>query len=160
MKKIEKLSIEELKSFEDEVNKVIQEVERSERKQKELENENLALKNKILQLQEIEQNFSFIQDENHRLKEENKAKREGEITEQDLVDIMISAKKAANSMIQDAQDEIQKINSEKKELFRSIKQEGDEIKQYLLNFKKEVDTEISQWVTNIEAMTNDPGRIE
>lgn len=160
MKKYEKLSIEELKNFEDEVNKVIQEVECSERKQKELENENQALKNKILQLQEIEQNFSFIQDENHRLKEENKAKREGEVTEQDLVDIMISAKKAANSMIQDAQDEIQKINSEKKELFRSIKQEGDEIKQYLLNFKKEVNIEISQWVTNIEALTNDPGRIE
>lgn len=157
MGKFEKLSIEELKGFEDEVNKVIKEVELSEKKQKELEDENLSLKERLIQYQKFEQNNLFLLEENNRLKEQIKTKSDHEMSEKDLAEIMISAKKVSNLMIQEAKEDVEKVNNEKQKLLKSITQEGTELKHKLFNIKEQMGSEIDKWISSIERLTSNGG---
>lgn len=140
----------DVKNFETELSKIIKEVEANKKKQEELIQENSQLRSEIIQLKKIESRFSMTLEENSRLKKELDLKKNLGLSEKDLADVMLEAKRVANSIVQKSQDKALKIDQEKQKIMTDLKLEGDVIKENIKNYKTKINQDFDLWIQNMD----------
>lgn len=139
----------DVQNFETELNKIIQEVEENKKKQEVLMQENHQLQAEIIQLKANEARYVMAFEENSRLKKELEAQNSIGLSEKDLAEVMLDAKRVANDIIQKSQNKAQKIDQEKQKILNEIKLEGNVIKDDILKFQSKINGDIEQWLQNI-----------
>ncbi|MFQ6324497.1 hypothetical protein, partial [Lactococcus garvieae] len=89
-------------------------------------------------------------EENFKLKNEIETRSSLGLSEKDLAEVMLDAKRVANDIIQKSKDEALKIEQENQKILNEIKLEGNILKDNILNLKFKINQDIDQWVQNIE----------
>lgn len=140
----------DVQNFETELSKIIQEVEANKKKQAILIQENNQLRAESIQLKENEARYAMTLEENLKLKNELEARSSLGLSEKDLAEVMLDAKRVANDIIQKSKDEALKIEQENQKILTEIKLEGNILKDNILNFKFKINQDIEQWIQNIE----------
>lgn len=140
----------DVQNFETELSNIIQEVEANKKKQDILIQENNQLRGKSIQLKANEARYAMIFEENLRLKKELETRSSLGLSEKDLAEVMLDAKRVANDIIQKSQDKALKIEQEKQNILSEMKLEGNILKDDMLNFKFKINQDIDQWLQNIE----------
>lgn len=140
----------DIENFEIELNKIIQEVEENKKKQARLAQENSQLRTENSQLRANDARFSATFEENVRLKNEIKARSNIGLSEKDLAEVMLDAKRVANDIIQKSKEEALKFEQEKKKNLNELKIEGNIIKDDILNLKTKINQDFDQWLQNID----------
>lgn len=140
----------DVQNFETELSKIIQEVEANKKKQAILIQENNQLRAESIQLKANEARYTMTLEENFKLKKELETRSSVGLSEKDLAEVMLDAKRVANDIIQKSKDESLKIEQEKQKILTEIKLEGNILKDNILNLKFKINQDIDQWVQNIE----------
>ncbi|MGY3713771.1 hypothetical protein [Lactococcus petauri] len=140
----------DVQNFETELSKIIQEVEENKKKQDILIQENNQLRAESIQLKANEARYAMTLEENFKLKKELETRSSLGLSEKDLAEVMLDAKRVANDIIQKSKDEALKIEQENQKILNEIKLEGNILKDNILNLKFKINQDIDQWVQNIE----------
>lgn len=140
----------DVQNFETELSKIIQEVEANKKKQDILIQENNQLRAESIQLKANEARYAMTLEENFKLKKEIETRSSLGLSEKDLAEVMLDAKRVANDIIQKSKDEALKIEQENQKILNEIKLEGNILKDNILNLKFKINQDIDQWVQNIE----------
>ncbi len=140
----------DVQNFETELSKIIQEVEANKKKQDILIQENNQLRAESIQLKANEARYAMTLEENFKLKKELETRSSLGLSEKDLAEVMLDAKRVANDIIQKSKDEALKIEQENQKILNEIKLEGNILKDNILNLKFKINQDIDQWVQNIE----------
>ncbi|MFQ6324173.1 hypothetical protein [Lactococcus garvieae] len=146
----------DVQNFETELSKIIQEVEENKKKQDLLIQENNQLRAESIQLKANEARYTMTFEENSRLKNELETRSKLGLSEKDLAEVMLDAKRVANDIIQKSKDEALKIEQENQKILNEIKLEGNILKDNILNLKFKINQDIDQWVQNIEQVIDGP----
>lgn len=140
----------DVQNFETELSKIIQEVEANKKKQDILIQENNQLRAESIQLKANEARYAMTFEENLKLKNELETRSSLGLSEKDLAEVMLDAKRVANDIIQKSKDAALKIEQENQKILNEIKLEGNILKDNILNLKFKINQDIDQWVQNIE----------
>lgn len=146
----------DVQNFETELSKIIQEVEANKKKQAILIQENNQLRAESIQLKANEARYAMTLEENFKLKKELETRSSLGLSEKDLAEVMLDAKRVANDIIQKSKDESLKIEQEKQKILTEIKLEGNILKDNILNFKFKINQDIEQWIQNLEQIIDGP----
>lgn len=146
----------DVQNFETELSKIIQEVEANKKKQAILIQENNQLRAESIQLKANEARYAMTLEENFKLKKELETRSSLGLSEKDLAEVMLDAKRVANDIIQKSKDESLKIEQEKQKILTEIKLEGNILKDNILNFKFKINQDIEQWIQNLEQVIDGP----
>ncbi|MCT0015351.1 hypothetical protein EFE32_00450 [Lactococcus lactis subsp. lactis] len=146
----------DVQNFETELSKIIQEVEANKKKQAILIQENNQLRAESIQLKANEARYTMTLEENFKLKKELETRSSVGLSEKDLAEVMLDAKRVANDIIQKSKDESLKIEQEKQKILTEIKLEGNILKDNILNFKFKINQDIEQWIQNLEQIIDGP----
>ena len=139
-----------MENIEAEVTKLIQEVEENKKKQEELIRENEKLKSENTHFKINEAKYAATFEENARLKHEQSQQSTNALSEKDLADVMINAKVVANEMIQKAKSEALEFEQQKQAALTSLRHEGKNLKDEILNIKSKIDRDLYLWVEDLE----------
>lgn len=146
----------DVQNFETELSKIIQEVEANKKKQAILIQENNQLRAESIQLKANEARYAMTLEENFKIKKELETRSSLGLSEKDLAEVMLDAKRVANDIIQKSKDESLKIEQEKQKILTEIKLEGNILKDNILNFKFKINQDIEQWIQNLEQIIDGP----
>lgn len=140
----------DLNSLEIELASIIQEVEENKKKLEFLKNENdqLRLKNMTLEQNEVHYVNTLKQKEAQLQQLENKPPMG--LSEKDLVEVMLDAKRVANDIVKKAQDEVLLVERQKKEALTYLKQEGQLIREDIEKYRIKVNQDLNQWIESLE----------
>lgn len=150
MEKMNDFTETDVQNFETELSKIIKEVEANKKKQDILIQENNQLRAESIQLKANEARYAMTLEENFKLKNEIETRSSLGLSEKDLAEVMLDAKRVANDIIQKSKDEALKIEQENQKILNEIKLEGNILKDNILNLKFKINQDIDQWVQNIE----------
>ncbi|MGY3713872.1 hypothetical protein [Lactococcus petauri] len=146
----------DLNSFEIELASIIQEVEENKKKLEFLKNENdqLRLKNMTLEQNEVHYVNTLKQKEAQLQQLENKPPMG--LSEKDLVEVMLDAKRVAKDIVKKAQDEVLLVERQKKEALAALKQEGQLIREDIEKYRIKVNQDLNQWIESLERVMDSP----
>lgn len=139
----------DLSGFENELSLLIREVEENKKKLGLLEKENEQLRINNSTLKGNEFNYINSLKESERKVQELEKKVPTGLSEKDLAEVMLDAKRVANDIIAKAQEEVVVFERQKEEALKAMKQEGKLIKEDIVNFKMKVDQEMNQWIDSL-----------
>ena len=140
----------DVKEFESELSRIIQEVEETKQEKNKLYQENQRLKAENAQYKVKAAQYSVMISENAELKKELDKRENQGLSEQDLADVMLDAKRVANDIVKKAQDKTKEIELQRKEQLDAVKQEGTMVREDIVNFKITIDQKINQWIENLD----------
>lgn len=140
----------DLNSFETELASIIQEVEENKKKLEFLKNENdqLRLKNTTLEENEVRYANTLKQKE-MQLQQLEKQTPVG-LSEKDLAEVMLDAKRVANDIVKKAQDEVVLVERQKQEALHAFKQEGQFIREDIEKYRIKINQDLNQWIESLE----------
>lgn len=145
-----------LSSFENELASIIQEVEENKKKLEFLKNENDQLRLKNTTLEENEARYvNTLQQKETQLQQLEKQPPIG-LSEKDLVEVMLDAKRVANDIVKKAQDEVVLVERQKKEALSALKQEGQLIREDIEKYRIKVNQDLNQWIESLERVMDSP----
>lgn len=146
----------DLNNFEIELASIIQEVEENKQKLEFLKNENdqLRLKNSTLEANEARYVNTLKQKETQ-LQQLEKQAPVG-LSEKDLAEVMLDAKRVANDIVKKAQDEVVLVERQKKEAMVALKQEGQLIREDIEKYRIKVNQDLNQWIESLERVMDSP----
>lgn len=145
-----------LSSFETELASIIQEVEENKKKLEFLKNENDQLRLKNTTLEENERRYvNTLQQKETQLQQLEKQPPMG-LSEKDLVEVMLDAKRVANDIVKKAQDEVLLVERQKKEALAALKQEGQLIREDIEKYRIKVNQDLNQWIESLERVMDSP----
>ncbi|MFK4894764.1 hypothetical protein [Lactococcus petauri] len=146
----------DLNNFETELASIIQEVEENKQKLEFLKNENdqLRLKNSTLEANEARYVNTLKQKETQ-LQQLEKQVPVG-LSEKDLAEVMLDAKRVANDIVKKAQDEVVLVERQKKEAMVALKQEGQLIREDIEKYRIKVNQDLNQWIESLERVMDSP----
>lgn len=146
----------DLNNFETELASIIQEVEENKQKLEFLKNENdqLRLKNSTLEANEVHYVNTLKQKETQ-LQQLEKQVPMG-LSEKDLAEVMLDAKRVANDIVKKAQDEVVLVERQKKEAMVALKQEGQLIREDIEKYRIKVNQDLNQWIESLERVMDSP----
>lgn len=146
----------DLNNFETELASIIQEVEENKQKLEFLKNENdqLRLKNSTLEANEVRYVNTLKQKETQ-LQQLEKQIPMG-LSEKDLAEVMLDAKRVANDIVKKAQDEVVLIERQNKEAMVALKQEGQLIREDIEKYRIKVNQDLNQWIESLERVMDSP----
>lgn len=78
------------------------------------------------------------------------------LSEKDLVEVMLDAKRVANDIVKKAQDEVLLVERQKKEALAALKQEGQLIREDIEKYRIKVNQGLNQWIENLERVMESP----
>ncbi|MFQ6324478.1 hypothetical protein [Lactococcus garvieae] len=141
-----------LDKLEIELGGIIQEVEANKKKLEALEKENeqLRVKNTVLERNEV----GYVQT----LKQNTLKIQELEqhvptgLSEKDLAEVMLDAKRVANDIVQKAQEEVKLFERQKQDALNAMCQKGKLLREDIVNFKMKADQELNQWLEALEVL--------
>ena len=141
-----------MENIEEEVTKLIQEVEENKKRHEELilTNEKLKIENEVLKSDVLK--YSSVYEENVRLKRDMEERKHSGLSEEDLADVMINAKVVAKEMIRSAENKALEFEKQQQETLRNIYSEGQTLKEEILKIKSKVDRDLYQWVEDLETL--------
>lgn len=145
-----------LSSFETELASIIQEVEENKKKLEFLKNENDQLRLKNTTLEENEARYvNTLQQKETQLQQLEKQPPMG-LSEKDLVEVMLDAKRVAKDIVKKAQDEVVLVERQKKEALAALKQEGQLIREDIEKYRIKVNQDLNQWIESLERVMDSP----
>ncbi|MGL5342364.1 MAG: hypothetical protein ACRC90_05510 [Lactococcus garvieae] len=146
----DKVKQTDLNSFETELASIIQEVEENKKKLEFLKNENdqLRLKNTTLEENEVRYANTLKQKE-MQLQKLEKQTPVG-LSEKDLAEVMLDAKRVANDIVKKAQDEVVLVERQKQEALHAFKQEGQFIREDIEKYRIKINQDLNQWIESLE----------
>lgn len=145
-----------LSSFETELASIIQEVEENKKKLEFLKNENDQLRLKNTTLEENERRYvNTLKQKETELQQLEKQPPMG-LSEKDLVEVMLDAKRVANDIVKKAQDEVLLVERQKKEALAALKQEGQLIREDIEKYRIKVNQDLNQWIESLERVMDSP----
>lgn len=145
-----------LSSFETELASIIQEVEENKKKLEFLKNENDQLRLKNTTLEENEARYvNTLQQKETQLQQLEKQPPMG-LSEKDLVEVMLDAKRVAKGIVKKAQDEVVLVERQKKEALAALKQEGQLIREDIEKYRIKVNQDLNQWIESLERVMDSP----
>ncbi|WP_346349572.1 hypothetical protein [Lactococcus formosensis] len=146
----------DLNSFEAELASIIQEVEENKKKLEFLKNENDQLRLKNTTLEENERRYvNTLKQKETELQQLEKQPPMG-LSEKDLVEVMLDAKRVANDIVKKAQDEVLLVERQKKEALAALKQEGQLIREDIEKYRIKVNQDLNQWIESLERVMDSP----
>ncbi|WP_213497096.1 hypothetical protein [Lactococcus formosensis] len=142
----------DLSSFETELSGIIQEVEENKKKLEFLakENEQLRLKNANLEKNEINY-INTLKQNTLKIQELEKQNPIG-LSEKDLAEVMLDAKRVANDIVQKAKEEVKTFEHQKQAALNSMRQEGQLLREDIVNFKMKADQDLNEWIKSLEVL--------
>lgn len=145
-----------LSSIETELASIIQEVEENKKKLEFLKNENDQLRLKNTTLEENERRYvNTLKQKETELQQLEKQPPMG-LSEKDLVEVMLDAKRVANDIVKKAQDEVLLVERQKKEALAALKQEGQLIREDIEKYRIKVNQDLNQWIESLERVMDSP----
>lgn len=145
-----------LSSFETELASIIQEVEENKKKLEFLKNENDQLRLKNTTLEENERRYvNTLKQKETELQQLEKQPPMG-LSEKDLVEVMLDAKRVAKGIVKKAQDEVVLVERQKKEALAALKQEGQLIREDIEKYRIKVNQDLNQWIESLERVMDSP----
>ncbi|MFK4886782.1 hypothetical protein ACI1UN_06680 [Lactococcus petauri] len=145
-----------LSSFETELASIIQEVEENKKKLEFLKNENDQLRLKNRTLEENERRYvNTLKQKETELQQLEKQPPMG-LSEKDLVEVMLDAKRVAKDIVKKAQDEVVLVERQKKEALSALKQEGQLIREDIEKYRIKVNQDLNQWIESLERVMDSP----
>lgn len=151
MKNLNDFTNTDMKNFESILSHMIQEVEENNKKVLYLIQENDQLRIDNTRFKVNEESCKKVFEENNRLKQELGEKQKLGLSEKDLADIMINAKRVANDIIRKSKDDALKIEQQNQEMLRKILQMGSLIEEDIIKFKNKFDQDFNQWCQNLNS---------
>ena len=150
------MKLKSLGDFETKLSSIIQEVEENKKKLEFLKNENdqLRLKNTTLEENELRYVNTLKQKETE-LRQLEKQTPMG-LSEKDLVEVILDAKRVANDIVKKAQDEVLLVERQKKEALAALKQEGQLIREDIEKYRIKVNQDLDQWIKSLERVVDSP----
>lgn len=146
----EKTKQTNLSSFEAELASIIQEVEENKKKLEFIKNENDQLRQKNTTLKKNEAQYvNALKQKETQLQQLEKQIPMG-LSEKDLVEVMIDAKRLANGIVKKAQDEVLVVERQKNEALAALKQEGQLIREDIEKYRIKVNQDLTQWIESLE----------
>lgn len=146
----------DLHSFETELASIIQEVEENKKKLELLKNENDQLRLKNRTLEENERRYvNTLKQKETELQQLEQQPPMG-LSEKDLVEVMLDAKRVANDIVKKAQDEVLLVERQKKEALAALKQEGQLIREDIEKYRIKVNQDLNQWIESLERVMDSP----
>ncbi|MCO7180524.1 hypothetical protein [Lactococcus formosensis] len=146
----------DLNSFEAELASIIQEVEENKKKLEFLKNENDQLRLKNTTLEENERRYvNTLKQKETQLQQLEKQPPMG-LSEKDLVEVMLDAKRVANDIVKKAQDEVVLVERQKKEALAALKQEGQLVREDIEKYRIKVNQDLNQWIESLERVMDSP----
>lgn len=146
----------EINGFETELNNLIQEVEGNKNKLKVLEKENEQLKIKNDSLKENEIKYITLLKKNETKIQNFEKQVPTGLSEKDLAEVMLDAKRVANDIIAKAKEEVKVFERQKQEAINAMRQEGKLIKEEVVNFKIKADQDVNKWIQSLEVLIGEP----
>ncbi|WP_285142118.1 hypothetical protein [Lactococcus petauri] len=145
-----------LSSFETELASIIQEVEENKKKLEFLKNENDQLRLKNRTLEENERRYvNTLKQKETELQQLEKQPPMG-LSEKDLVEVMLDAKRVAKDIVKKAQDEVLLVERQKKEALAALKQEGQLVREDIEKYRIKVNQDLNQWIESLERVMDSP----
>lgn len=145
-----------LSSFENELASIIQEVEENKKKLEFLKNENDQLRLKNRTLEENERRYvNTLKQKETELQQLEQQPPMG-LSEKDLVEVMLDAKRVANDIVKKAQDEVLLVERQKKEALAALKQEGQLVREDIEKYRIKVNQDLNQWIESLERVMDSP----
>ncbi|MFK4886793.1 hypothetical protein ACI1UN_06735 [Lactococcus petauri] len=145
-----------LSSFETELASIIQEVEENKKKLEFLKNENDQLRLKNTTLEENERRYvNTLKQKETELQQLEKQPPMG-LSEKDLVEVMLDAKRVAKDIVKKAQDEVLLVERQKKEALAALKQEGQLVREDIEKYRIKVNQDLNQWIESLERVMDSP----
>lgn len=145
-----------LSSFETELASIIQEVEENKKKLEFLKNENDQLRLKNRTLEENERRYvNTLKQKETELQQLEKQPSMG-LSEKDLVEVMLDAKRVAKDIVKKAQDEVRLVERQKKEALAALKQEGQLVREDIEKYRIKVNQDLNQWIESLERVMDSP----
>lgn len=145
-----------LSSFETELASIIQEVEENKKKLEFLKNENDQLRLKNRTLEENERRYvNTLKQKETELQQLEKQPPMG-LSEKDLVEVMLDAKRVAKDIVKKAQDEVVLVERQKKEALAALKQEGQLVREDIEKYRIKVNQDLNQWIESLERVMDSP----
>lgn len=145
-----------LSSFETELASIIQEVEENKKKLEFLKNENDQLRLKNRTLEENERRYvNTLKQKETELQQLEKQPPMG-LSEKDLVEVMLDAKRVAKDIVKKAQDEVRLVERQKKEALAALKQEGQLVREDIEKYRIKVNQDLNQWIESLERVMDSP----
>ena len=156
MKNNEETKQTNLSSFETELASIIQEVEENKKKLEFLKNENDQLRLKNRTLEENERRYvNTLKQKETELQQLEKQPPMG-LSEKDLVEVMLDAKRVAKDIVKKAQDEVLLVERQKKETLSALKQEGQLVREDIEKYRIKVNQDLNQWIESLERVMDSP----
>ncbi|MGY3712945.1 hypothetical protein [Lactococcus petauri] len=152
MENYSEINQRDLSNFETELSGIIQEVEENKKKLEflEKENEQLRLKNANLEKNEINY-INTLKQNTLKIQELEKQTPIG-LSEKDLAEVMLDAKRVANDIVQKAKEEVKAFEHQKQAALNSMRQEGQLLREDIVNFKMKADQDLNQWIESLEVL--------
>lgn len=152
MENYSEINQRDLSNFETELSGIIQEVEENKKKLEflEKENEQLRLKNANLEKNEINY-INTLKQNTLKIQALEKQNPIG-LSEKDLAEVMLDAKRVANDIVQKAKEEVKVFEHQKQAALNSMRQEGQLLREDIVNFKMKADQDLNQWIESLEVL--------
>lgn len=152
---MEAINIEEIEALDAEVKRIIADLQAEKDKNQVLMTENNQLRQKVEETNQYRHKAEQLAHEVRHLKTQSQS-HISELNSQDISEIMVAAKVAANQMVKKAEKEARDYELTKKAALETVKAEADVFQANLMKVKTQIENDLSTWMTRIDEIAQGP----
>ncbi|AUX11409.1 hypothetical protein C0213_02975 [Latilactobacillus sakei] len=156
---MEAINIEEIEALDIEVKRIIAELQAEKDKNQVLMTENNQLRQKVTETDQYRHKAEQLAHEVRHLKTQGQSNI-SELNSQDISEIMVAAKVAANQMVKKAEKEARDYELTKRAALETVKAEADVFQTNLLKVKAQIENDLTAWMTRIDEIAQVPTSTE
>ena len=152
---MEAINIEEIEALDAEVKRIIADLQAEKDKNQALMTENNQLRQKVEETNQYRHKAEQLAHEVQHLKTQNQSNI-SELNSQDISEIMVAAKVAANQMVKKAEKEASDYELTKKAALETVKAEADVFQASLMKVRTQIENDLTTWMTRIDEIAQTP----